>query len=161
VWGRNFPRQYDGYLRTVDVERTKHGGSEAESHLEKDPRLVRIFAGYPFSVDYREERGHAYMLTDQDNTERVKIAKQTGPCLPCHASIIPAYRKAGDGDVMKGFEKVCAMPLSEARELVSHPVTCLDCHDPKSMQLRVTRPGFLEGIAALAKSDDPVPHLPS
>ena len=29
------------------------------------------------------------------------------------------------------------------------------------MQLRVTRPGFLEGIAALASSDAPAPHLPS
>jgi nitrite reductase (cytochrome c-552) len=161
VWGRNFPRQYDGYKRTVDVERTKHGGSEAFSHLEKDPRLIRIFAGYAFSIDYREERGHAYMLTDQDETERVKIVKQPGACLHCHASIIPAYRKEGGGDVMKGFEKVCAMPLKEARKLVEHPVTCLDCHDPKTMQLRVTRPGFLLGIAALAKSDDPVPHLPS
>jgi nitrite reductase (cytochrome c-552) len=29
------------------------------------------------------------------------------------------------------------------------------------MQLRITRPGFINGIAALATSDDPVPHLPS
>ncbi len=29
------------------------------------------------------------------------------------------------------------------------------------MQLRVTRPGFIRGVAALAASDDPVPHLPS
>jgi nitrite reductase (cytochrome c-552) len=29
------------------------------------------------------------------------------------------------------------------------------------MQLRITRPGFLTGIAVLAASDDPVPHLPS
>jgi nitrite reductase (cytochrome c-552) len=29
------------------------------------------------------------------------------------------------------------------------------------MQLRVTRPGFIEGIQALAASDAPVPHLPS
>jgi nitrite reductase (cytochrome c-552) len=101
------------------------------------------------------------MLSDQDETERVRKIKQPGACLHCHASIIPAYRKAGGGDVMKGFEKVCAMPLSEARKLVEHPVTCLDCHDPKTIQLRVTRPGFIEGIAALARSDDPVPHLPS
>src|SRR5262249_5923319 len=79
----------------------------------------------------------------------------------CHAAIIPAYRKEGDGDVMKGFEKVCPMPLAEARQLVSHPVSCIDCHDPKSMQLRVTRPGFLNGIKALAKSDQPLPHLAS
>ena len=31
VWGKNFPRQYDGYKRTVDIERTQHGGSEAPS----------------------------------------------------------------------------------------------------------------------------------
>jgi nitrite reductase (cytochrome c-552) len=43
----------------------------------------------------------------------------------------------------------------------AHPVSCLDCHDPKTMQTRVTRPGFVRGIAALAESDDPVPHLPS
>src|SRR4030095_13145615 len=42
-----------------------------------------------------------------------------------------------------------------------HPVSCVDCHDPESMSLRVTRPGFIVGIAALAASDAPVPALPS
>jgi nitrite reductase (cytochrome c-552) len=161
-WGKNFPRQYDGYKRTAENTSRRHGGSEANtkldeerrpkaiSKLEEDTRLKRIFAGYPFSVDYRERRGHAYMLEDQDETERVKQFKQPGACLHCHASIIPAYRKAGGGDVMKGFELVCAMPLKDARQLVSHPVACIDCHDPQSMQLRVTRPGFLNGIRELA-----------
>ncbi|MGL4554075.1 MAG: ammonia-forming cytochrome c nitrite reductase subunit c552 [Gemmataceae bacterium] len=161
VWGRNFPRQYDGYARTAENTNRRHGGSEAISRLEDDPRLVRIFAGYPFSVDFRERRGHAHMLEDQDNTERVRRFKQPGACLHCHASIVPAYREAGGGDVMKGFEKVCAMPLADARKLVGHPVACIDCHNPETIQLRVTRPGFLNGIAALAKSDDPVPHLPT
>jgi nitrite reductase (cytochrome c-552) len=150
-WGKNFPRQYDGYKRTAENTSRRHGGSEAISKLDEDPRLKRIFAGYPFSVDYRERRGHAYMLEDQDNTERVKQFKQPGACLHCHASIIPAYRKAGSGDLMKGFELVCAMPLKEARQLVSHPVSCIDCHDPQTMQLRVTRPGFLNGIKELAR----------
>src|SRR6516225_5994109 len=150
VWGENFPREYDGYKRTAENTSRRHGGSEAISKLEEDPRLKRIFAGYPFSVDYRERRGHAFMLEDQDRTERVRKFKQPGACLHCHASIIPAYRKKGDGDVMKGFELVCAMPLKEARPLVAHPVSCLDCHDPQTMQLRVTRPGFLIGIKELA-----------
>jgi len=162
-WGKNFPRQYDGYLRTVDNERSFHGGSDslAPSRLEADPRLRRIFAGYAFSVDFRERRGHAYMLSDQDVSERTTKFKQPGACLHCHASIIPAYRKEGGGDVIKGFEKVCGMPLAEARKLVEHPVACIDCHDPKSMQLRVTRPGFLNGIRELAKSDAALPHLVS
>ena len=94
----------------MDTERTRYGGSEAFSRLDADPRLRRIFAGYAFALDYREERGHAYRLRDQDSTERVPEKQQPGACLQCHASIIPAYRKAGGGDVMKGFEIVCAMP---------------------------------------------------
>src|SRR4051812_12827301 len=27
-WGKNFPRQYDGYLRTADNERSGKGGSD-------------------------------------------------------------------------------------------------------------------------------------
>ena len=108
--------------------------------------LRRIFAGYAFALDYREERGHAYSLRDQDETERTKLREQPGACLQCHASILPAYRQAGAGDVMKGFEIICKMPFREARKLVTHPISCLDCHDPKTMALRVTRPGFLNGI---------------
>lgn len=160
-WGKNFPSQYDGYLRTVDTERTKHGGSDAFSKLEKDPFLVKFYKGYLFSVDFREERGHAYMLKDQDETLRVKQGKQPGACLHCHSSVIPAYRDAGKGDVMKGFEVVCAMDYPEARKLVKHPVACIDCHDPKTMHLRVTRPGFLNAIQVLAKSDYPLPQFQS
>src|SRR5262249_21148708 len=43
----------------------------------------------------------------------------------------------------------------------AHPVSCVDCHDPQSMLLRVTRPGFIRGIQALARSDAPQPQLPS
>jgi nitrite reductase (cytochrome c-552) len=161
IWGRNYPRQYDSYQRTAQLRPTTYGGSEAFDRLDADGRLRRIFAGYGFAIGYTEDRGHVYMLKDQDESERVHKLKQPGACLHCHSSVIPAYRKEGGGDVMKGFEKVCAMPLKEARKLVSHPVTCLDCHDPKSLTLRVTRPGFLNGIRALAESDDPVPHLPS
>jgi len=150
VWGRNFPRQYDGYLRTVDMERTKHGGNEAIDKLEADPRLVRLYAGYAFSKDFRERRGHAYMLQDQDATKRVVIVNQPGSCLHCHSSVIPVYRKAGDGDVMAGFRKICGMDWKDARKLVDHPVSCVDCHDPQTVQLRVTRPAFLNGIQALA-----------
>lgn len=186
-WGKNFPRQYDAYKRTVDMDRTRYGGSEADpaatehsfSRIEEDPRLKTMWAGYAFATDFREERGHAYMLVDQRDTERVKQFKQPGACLHCHASIIDAYREVGikngapgdlkesltspDGkaQLMAGFEKVCAMPYADATALVEHPVACADCHDPSSMQLRVTRPGFLNGIAVFAQSDDPAPHLPS
>lgn len=167
VWGKNFPQQYDGYLRTVDQVRTKYGGSEAmprtptavdprstvaQSRLEEDPRLKTMWAGYAFAKDFREERGHAYMLDDQTYTERQQVAKQPGTCMHCHASIYVPYKKLGNGDLIAGFEKMNQMPYMEARKLVTHPVACIDCHDPKTMQLRVTRPGFLEGIKAYKAS---------
>jgi nitrite reductase (cytochrome c-552) len=161
LWKANFPRQYDGYLRTADMTRARHSGSDAIDKLEENPLLRVMYAGYAFSIDFREKRGHAYMLTDQENTERVKQKKQPGACLHCHAAVIPVYREQGGGDVMKGFEKVCGMPWSDAHKLVHGTVTCLDCHEPKTAELRVTRPAFFVGIRALAKSDDPVPHLPS
>src|SRR5262245_38180429 len=167
IWGKNFPLQYDGYRRTVDQERTRYGGSEAmprtptkadprsvvaQSRLEADPRLKIMWAGYAFAKDFREERGHAYMLDDQMFTERQQVTKQPGTCLHCHASVYVPYRKAGDGDLIKGFEKLNQMPYFEARKLVTHPVACIDCHDPATMGLRVTRPGFIEGMRAFKAS---------
>ena len=42
IWGKNFPQQYDGYLRTVDQQRTRYGGSEAipRTPTNVDPRSV-------------------------------------------------------------------------------------------------------------------------
>jgi nitrite reductase (cytochrome c-552) len=167
VWGKNFPLQYDDYKRTTDQVRTHFGGSEAlprtptkadprsvvaQSKIEQDPRLKIMWAGYAFAKDFREDRGHAYMLDDQTYTERQVVVKQPGTCIQCHASVYVPYKKAGNGDLIAGFEKFNQMPFSEARKLVSHPVSCIDCHDPTTMQLRVTRPGFIEGIAAYKAS---------
>lgn len=215
-WGRNWPHQFDGYLRTAGDR--FYGGSSAmpESKLDRHPWLRRLYAGYAFSLDYREARGHAYMLYDQRVTERVTKRPQAGACLHCHASVTVAYRRVGleaqgrpadeaalaaafDMDaVIRGFEALSQRPYGEvlaelartpdgtpgeneplfpapsAREHAGvagpeieagagevHPVSCLDCHDPKSMAVRVTRPGFVRGIQALAAGDAPVPHLPS
>jgi nitrite reductase (cytochrome c-552) len=148
----------------VDQQRTRFGGSEAEprtpsqadprsvvaqSRLEEDPRLKTMWAGYAFARDFREDRGHAYMLADQTFTERQQVVQQPGTCLHCHASVYVAYTQLGEGDLIKGFERMNQMPFAEARKLMTHPVACIDCHDATTMQLRVTRPGFIEGMRAL------------
>lgn len=163
IWGKNFPLQYDGYLRTVDMVRTKHGGSEAIyrdptpedpravtsfSKLDLVPQLKRMWAGYAFAKDFREERGHAYMLEDQIYTERQKVG-QSGTCLHCHASTYVAMKELGEGDIHAGFHMLNTMKYDEARSHVAHAVACIDCHDSQSMALRVTRPAFMEGIKTL------------
>src|SRR5262245_35834857 len=151
LWGKNWPGEYDGYQRTALTTRTRfggHGGSEAmpAEKIERDPWLKRMFLGYAFSIDYRDRRGHAYMLPDQEATERL-TKPQTGSCLHCHASILPLYRKLGGGDAMKGFAASYQQSYQELNQQLhdsghAHPVSCVDCHDPKTMALRVTRPGF-------------------
>ena len=75
-WGTNWPREYDGYQRTSEPTSTKYGGGAGASEgqpppqkAERDPWLTRVFAGYLFAVDYRDRRGHAFMLLDQEQHE--------------------------------------------------------------------------------------------
>ena len=167
VWGKNFPHQYDMYKRTVDQQRTRYGGSEAvprtpdkadprsvvsQSRIEEDPQLKRMWLGYAFSHDFREERGHAYMLEDQEYTKRQEYVSQPGACINCHASTYVPMMKAGNGDLMAGFHALNKLPYKEARGHVKHPVSCIDCHTPSTMQLRVTKPAFMVGIAEYKKS---------
>jgi nitrite reductase (cytochrome c-552) len=170
VWGRNWPSQYDGYKRTSLPTKTRfggHSGSEAlpEERIERDPWLKRMFLGYAFSIDYRDRRGHAYMLADQEATQRL-TKPQSGSCLHCHASIMPLYRELGGGDAIAGFEKSYKMSYQEINRKLhdighARAVSCVDCHDPDTMAIRVTRPGFIRGIRSLAESDAAVPALPS
>lgn len=176
IWGKNFPLQYDSYRRTVDHVRTRYGGSEAiprtptqadprsfvtQSKIEEDPRLKIMWAGYAFAKDFREDRGHAYMLEDQLFTQRQVVVKQPGTCIHCHASVYVQYMKAGNGDLIKGFEHYNQKLYQEIKGDFKHPVTCIDCHNPKTMELRITRPGFLEGIKALKLSEGKKDYNPN
>ncbi len=221
-WGQNWPRQFDGWKATAGDK--FYGGASAmpQSKLDTHPWLKRLYAGYAFSIDYREARGHAYMLYDQGVTERVTKKSQAGACLHCHAANSVMYRRVGleamglptDDEtlgaefnmpaVIRGFQEVSRLPYDEVLALVmaspdgtpgenepvvpqaplggftsefkgepvpddhpaigageAHPVSCIDCHSPDTMSIRVTRPGFMLGIAALADSSEPTPHLPS
>ena len=164
IWGKNFPQQYDAYLRTVDQVRTRYGGSEglphpptnadprsivAQSRLDEDPRLRDFWSGYAFSHDFREERGHAHMLSDQEFTQRQQFSPQPGTCLNCHASMYATYMRLGNGDITAGFEAINKQTYQQARAQVRHPVSCVDCHNAETMALRVTRPAFMEGIRAV------------
>jgi nitrite reductase (cytochrome c-552) len=168
VWGKNFPVEYDLYKKTTDMARTKYGGSEAvprtpteqdprkvtsQSKTDEDARLKTMWAGYAFAADFREERGHAYTLEDQMFTQRQVVVKQPATCGQCHASVYVPMKKLGGGDIFKGFDLLNKMSYSEAaKEHFKHPVACIDCHDPSTMELRLTRPGFINGIKAYKAS---------
>lgn len=156
VWGQNFPLHYEAFKATeympedekVSREPTTEDPREftAESKIEADPRLVTMWQGYAFAIDYREPRGHEWMLLDQRTTRRVLERDQPGACLNCHASTVTIMDELGDGDTMAGWAAMNKMPYEEATSYAEHPVQCIDCHDPETMNLRITRPAFIEGI---------------
>ena len=141
VWGQNFPRQYDTFIKTQDdTISTPFGGSVKYSKLERYPAMVRIWAGYAFSIDHNEERGHYYMQTDQQNTQRVVVKEQPGACINCHSANAPGLIAE------MGWEAFNHTPYNDLVGQSQMGTSCADCHDPQTMDLRITRPAFINAM---------------
>lgn len=141
LWGENFPNQYTTLLKTeTNNTRTTFGGSEPFSKLEEDPRLVELFAGYGFSKDYNEERGHMNALTDVRATKRVNETTP-GTCYSCKSSDNPQlWEEMG----MAAYDKT---PFAELGEQINQPIGCANCHEAGTMRLVVTNPALEEALA--------------
>jgi nitrite reductase (cytochrome c-552) len=141
-WGVNFPNQYSTLQMTeTNNSPTAFGGSDPFSKLEKDPRLVTLFAGYGFSKDYNEERGHMNALTDVRATLRVN-EKTPGTCYSCKSSNNPKlWYEMG----MAEYDKT---PFAELGTHITEPIGCANCHDAETMRLVVTNPALDEALKA-------------
>ncbi len=143
VWGQNFPRQYDSFLRTQETDTsTPYGGSVPYSKLERYPAMVRLWAGYAFSIDHNEERGHFYTTIDQKNTQRVQVVSQPGACANCHAAEAPQLIAE------MGWEEFNHTPYNDLKDKLHIGSSCADCHDPETMDLRITRPALINALDA-------------
>ncbi len=144
-WGVNFPNQYTTLLKTeTNNARTTYGGSEPFQKLDLDPRLKILFAGYGFSKDYKEDRGHWNSLTDVRETLRVNETTP-GTCYSCKSSNNPRlWAEMG----MAEYDKT---PFSELGEQISEPIGCANCHEAGTMRLVVTNPALDEALQAQGK----------
>ena len=50
------------------------------------------------------------------------------------------------GDKLAAWATMNKTPYADANKWAKHPVACIDCHDPQTMALTITRPAFVEGI---------------
>lgn len=144
-WGLNFPNQYSSLLKTKDNNtRTVYGGSEKVSKLEQDPRLVDLFAGYGFSKEYNEDRGHLNSLDDVRSTARVN-EKTPGTCYSCKSSNNPRlWAEMGPAEFFK-------TPFNELGQHISNPIGCANCHEAETMRLVVTNPALEAALKAQGK----------
>jgi nitrite reductase (cytochrome c-552) len=144
-WGVNFPNQYSTLQLTKNNNTaTGFGGSNPVSKLEQDPRLVKLFAGYGFSKEYNEDRGHMNSLEDVRATQRVNETTP-GTCYSCKSSNNP---KLWTDMGMAAYDKT---PFSELGQHITNPIGCANCHEANTMRLVVTNPALDEALKAQGK----------
>jgi len=144
-WGINFPNEYATLLKTGNNNTpTTYGGSEKFSHLIEDPRQVILFAGYSFSKEYNEDRGHQNSLTDVRAIKRVD-EKTHATCYSCKSSDNPRLWSE------MGMEAYDAKMFSEMTPEIQNPIGCANCHEAGTMRLIVTNPALEAALQAQGK----------
>lgn len=152
VWGRNYPRQYESYLRTrIDTTRTRFGGGYPRDYLEIHPHLTVLYAGHSFELEYLQGRGHYHSADDVTGTARLS---DTSPatCWTCKTTEAPRLMAE------MGAAAFYASPFHRFTDQIQHPIGCQDCHDPQTMNLRITRPALREAFSAMGRDVDAADH---
>lgn len=158
-WGKNYPREYQSYLKTSDTSfRSKYGGSAPIDMLEIDPRLVVLWAGYPFSKSYKQGRGHHFAVDDVVKSLRTAAPMKPGDgpmpgtCWACKSPDVPRMMNK------MGVAEFYHSKWGDLGKEVTNPIGCADCHDPETMNLQITRPALIEAFQRQGKDITKVSH---
>jgi nitrite reductase (cytochrome c-552) len=151
-WAINYPRQYDRYRQMMQTDtRTKFGGSFPRDYLEETPNLVILFAGGGFAKDYLQARGHVYSREDLLHTKRL-TPTSPGTCWTCKSADVPRLL------LTMPPQEFYATSFKDLSAEMVHPIGCLDCHDPETMQLTITRPALREALIAQGRDLATISH---
>lgn len=159
IWGENFPREYQSYLSTSDITfKSRYNGGAPIDMLETDPRLVVLWAGYAFSKDYYQGRGHYYAVKDIYKTLRTGAPLQPGDgpqpatCWTCKSPDVPRVMAS------MGTENFYKNKWAAFGPEIVNSVGCADCHDATTMNLHITRPALIEAIQRQGKDISTFSH---
>lgn len=159
VWGKAYPLEYDYWLKTKDptppgLSKYKKGYDTTlvkYDKLSEYPFMALLFNGWGFGVEYNEPRGHHYMLIDQLEIDPSRL-KAGGACLTCKTPFAPKLREEMGVDYFR-------MPYMEVHAKIPQPfqrmgVACIDCHDNKTMDLKLSRWTLNQALTDLGKDPD-------
>jgi nitrite reductase (cytochrome c-552) len=157
-WGQNYPNEYDTYVeKRSGLGDGKNENVELNDYLEEDPRLVVLYAGHRNGKNYNRPRGHRWSLEDVDNVKETMTALEggkapSGTCITCKSADIPRLLSQ-QGIATTGYKD-----WSYVRKQATHPIGCIDCHDPKTMDLKISRPQVTNGITGKNGKKDKISH---
>jgi len=159
IWGEVFPREYNSYTLTADTTfRSKYNGSATVDMLEESPNMAVLWAGYLFSRDYKQGRGHYHAVEDIQKTLRTGApvngvpSPQPNTCWACKSPDVP--RLMNKTGVAEFYKETWDTKGSE----IINPIGCADCHDSKTMNLRISRPALLEAFTSMGRDINKVSH---
>ena len=142
-WQALYPLHVRAHLRGAG-----HDAGEPVDRLAANPFRRRAWAGNAFALEYNAARAHHYAQIDQQQSRRTRERQQPAGCINCHAAEAPQLIDE------HGWEGLHAMSYDELRDELHHGSSCLDCHDPQSMELRVTRPALRDALLATGIDPD-------
>ncbi len=159
MWGINYPNQYDSWKATTDTSfMSKYNGNANIDMLQRYPALVILWAGYGFAKDYNQSKGHMYAVSDIHRTLRTGApdTPNSGPmpstCWSCKSPDAP--RLMSELGTLRYYGAKWAWFGSEH----INPIGCADCHDEKTMNLKITRPALLEAFERRGMDINQVTH---
>jgi nitrite reductase (cytochrome c-552) len=150
-WGKVYPVEYELWKKTGEPtpagkSRYKRGydeGEERPDKLDEFPFLALLYNGWAFGSEYKEPRGHLFMVQDQLEVDPGRY-KAGGSCLTCKTPYAPILQKQmGKEYFARPYKEVLATIPKEHQTL---GVACIDCHDNRDMSLKISR-GFTLGKA--------------
>ncbi len=143
VWGKVYPAQYELWKKTAEPtpagkSRYRRGYDAGEGPMDKldeYPFLALLYNGWGFGIEYREPRGHHYMVIDQLEIDPSRI-KAGGSCLTCKSPYAPMLEKKLGADYFaKPYHDVLKQIPEKHRTLGA---ACIDCHNNRDMTLRIS-----------------------
>jgi nitrite reductase (cytochrome c-552) len=158
-WGLNFPRQYESTMKTLDTTfHSKYLYSNRRDALKDSPELVILWAGYGFSKDYNQPRGHQHAVNDVRESLRTGAPMKAGDgpmpstCWTCKSPDVPRLMKE------IGVAEYYSKKLSDFGGEIVNSIGCADCHDSKTMKLTISRPALAEAFEARGENIQNATH---
>jgi len=157
-WGKAYPLEYDYWLKTKDPKPPKSKykkGYDTDlviyDKLSEYPFMALLFNGWGFGIEYNEARGHHYMLIDQLEIDPSRL-KAGGVCLTCKSPYAPKLEKEMGLDYFKQpYLDVHAKIPAQFQKL---GVSCFDCHDNKTMALKISHPTLFKALKDIGKNPE-------
>lgn len=152
IFAENHLREYRTWSDTTSTDSgIGMNGRVSVDVLAQRPEMVVLWAGYAFSKDYSTPRGHMYALRDVTHSLRTGAptcgadGPQPASCWMCKSSDVPRMVEAVGVDSFYH-----AKWASWGAEIVN-PIGCADCHEPRNMDLHISRPTLVEAFGRQGK----------